>query len=59
MGTDWASVEAAMRSLPAYVREAGLWTTAVDLRPVTDELIATVRRRVEETYGTWQEEVRS
>jgi glycerol dehydrogenase-like iron-containing ADH family enzyme len=59
MGTDWASVEAAMRSLPAYVREAGLWTTAVDLRPVTDELIATVRRRVEETYGPWQEEVRS
>lgn len=56
MGTDWAAAEAAMRSLHAYVREAGLWTTVLDLRPVTDELIATVRRRVEETYGPWEEE---
>lgn len=56
MGIDWEAVEAAMRSLAAFVREAGLWTTVVDLRPVTDELIDTVRKRIVETYGPWKED---
>lgn len=54
MGVTWDDAEAAMRTLPAFVREAGLWTTVVDLRPVTEELIAMVRGRVVETYGPWQ-----
>lgn len=55
MGVTWGQVEEAMVSLPAFVREAGLWTTVVDLRPVTDGLIETVRSRIVETYGEWEE----
>ncbi len=55
MGVTWDQVEEAMVSLPAFVREAGLWTTVVDLRPVTDGLIETVRSRIVETYGEWEE----
>lgn len=54
MGVTWDEVEEAMRTLPDFVREAGLWTTVVDLRPVTEESIATVRSRVVETYGPWE-----
>jgi glycerol dehydrogenase-like iron-containing ADH family enzyme len=55
MGVTWREVDEAMVSLPAFVREAGLWTTVVDLRPVTDGLIETVRSRIVETYGEWEE----
>ena len=55
MGVTWGQVGEAMVGLPAYVREAGLWTTVVDLRPVTDDLLETVRSRILETYGAWKE----
>ena len=34
----------AMRTLPAYVREAGLWFTVADAAPSTDAHIARIRR---------------
>jgi glycerol dehydrogenase-like iron-containing ADH family enzyme len=54
MGVSWPQAEEAMRTLPTFVREAGLWSTVVDLRPVTDALIEAVRSRIRETYGPWE-----
>jgi glycerol dehydrogenase-like iron-containing ADH family enzyme len=55
MGVTWDDVEGALRTLPGFVREAGLWSTAVDLRPLTTDLFETVRSRVIDTYGPWPE----
>jgi glycerol-1-phosphate dehydrogenase [NAD(P)+] len=55
MGVTWDDAAEAMRTLPAYVRDAGLWYTAVDVKPITEELIADVRRMVEDAYGPWTE----
>lgn len=54
MGVTWDDVEEAMRTLRSYVEEAGLWTSVVNVRPVTDTLIASVRSRVEEAFGAWE-----
>ncbi len=51
MGVTWDDVAEAMRTLPGYVRDAGLWYTAVDVKPITEELIADVRSMVEGAYG--------
>jgi glycerol-1-phosphate dehydrogenase [NAD(P)+] len=56
MGVTWEDAAEAMRSLPAYVRDAGLWYSAVDVKAVTEELIADVRQLVEAAYGPWTEE---
>jgi glycerol dehydrogenase-like iron-containing ADH family enzyme len=55
MGVTWADVEAASLALPTFVREAGLWTTVVDLRPVTSAHVETLRDMVEGAYGRWEE----
>ena len=56
MGVTWDDAAEAMRTLPTYVRDAGLWYTAVDVKPITEELIADVRRLVEAAYGPWTTE---
>jgi hypothetical protein len=38
------------------VREAGLWSTVVDVRPITDRLIDDVHTRVNEAYAGWEEQ---
>ena len=53
MGVTWDDVAEAVRTLPAYVREAGLWFTVVDAVPVDDGLVARARAGVEGTYGRW------
>jgi glycerol-1-phosphate dehydrogenase [NAD(P)+] len=53
MGVTWADVEAAMQTLGAFVREAGLWHSIADERPVDQAVIAEVRDRVERAYGPW------
>jgi glycerol dehydrogenase-like iron-containing ADH family enzyme len=53
MGVTWADVEAAMQTLGAFVREAGLWHSIADERPVDRAVIAEVRDRVERAYGPW------
>lgn len=54
MGVTWDQAVEAMRTLPAFAREAGLWSTVLDSRPVSDELVEHVRSRVVETYGEWE-----
>jgi hypothetical protein len=51
MGVTWDDVEASMRTLAPFVREAGLWHTIVDERPIDERVIAEVRERVEAAYA--------
>jgi glycerol dehydrogenase-like iron-containing ADH family enzyme len=53
MGVSWDDAEAAMRSLGTFVREAGLWHSIADERPVDDRVVAEVRERIEAAYGLW------
>jgi glycerol dehydrogenase-like iron-containing ADH family enzyme len=54
MGVSWDEAAAAMRTLGAFVRDAGLWYTIADVRPITDELIADIRSAIEARYGPWR-----
>ena len=54
MGVTWDDVEGAMRTLATFVREAGLWHSIADERPVDDAIIAAVRDRVDAAYGAWE-----
>ncbi len=54
MGVTWADVAEAMTTLRAFVREAGLWFTVADVRPVTEALVETIRQGVERAYGPWE-----
>jgi glycerol dehydrogenase-like iron-containing ADH family enzyme len=56
MGVTWEQVAEAVRTLPAYVRDAGLWYSTVDVKPITEEFIVQVRRMVEDAYGPWSKE---
>jgi glycerol-1-phosphate dehydrogenase [NAD(P)+] len=53
MGVTWDDAAEAMRTLASYVREAGLWYSVADARPVTEDFIAGVRHEIETTYGQW------
>jgi glycerol-1-phosphate dehydrogenase [NAD(P)+] len=53
MGITWDDVAEAVRTLPAYVRETGLWFTVVDAVPVDDSLVAEAQAGVETAYGPW------
>jgi glycerol dehydrogenase-like iron-containing ADH family enzyme len=53
MGVTWDDVGEAVRTLPAFVREAGLWFTVVDAVPVDDSLVEAARRGIEARYGAW------
>jgi glycerol dehydrogenase-like iron-containing ADH family enzyme len=54
MGVTWDDVGEAARTLGRFVREAGLWFTIADVRPIDEEFIARTRERVEATYGPWE-----
>jgi glycerol dehydrogenase-like iron-containing ADH family enzyme len=54
MGVTWADVAEALTTLPAYVREAGLWFTVADVRPITESIVDTIRQGVERAYGPWE-----
>ena len=53
MGVSWDDADAAMRTLGAFVREAGLWHSIADERSVDDAIAAEVRDRVVGAYGPW------
>jgi hypothetical protein len=42
-----------MRTLRTFVRDAGLWHSIADERPIDDAVIAAVRDRIEAAYGPW------
>jgi glycerol dehydrogenase-like iron-containing ADH family enzyme len=54
MGVTWDDVAEALRTLPAYVSQAGLWWTVVDLRPPDEDLVHRLRERVTAVYGPWE-----
>jgi glycerol-1-phosphate dehydrogenase [NAD(P)+] len=54
MGVTWDDVAEAMRTLPRYVREAGLWYGIADAAPIGDEQVARVRELVDGTLGAAQ-----
>jgi glycerol-1-phosphate dehydrogenase [NAD(P)+] len=56
MGVTWDEVGEAMRTLRSFVREAGLWHTVADERPMDDEFVAAVRERLEAAYEGWEED---
>jgi glycerol-1-phosphate dehydrogenase [NAD(P)+] len=54
MGVTWDDVAEAVRTLPAYVRDAGLWFTVVDAVPVDGSLVDRARSGIEAVYGAWE-----
>lgn len=50
MGVTWDDVGEAVRTLPAYVRDAGVWFTVVDAVPPDDGLVDTAREGIEGLY---------
>jgi glycerol-1-phosphate dehydrogenase [NAD(P)+] len=55
MGVSWDEAGEAMRTLRAFAREAGLWHTTADERPMDEDFIASVRERLNEAYEGWEE----
>jgi glycerol-1-phosphate dehydrogenase [NAD(P)+] len=53
MGVTWDDVAEALRTLPAFVRQAGLWFTVADARPIGEDAVAAVREGVTAAYGAW------
>jgi glycerol-1-phosphate dehydrogenase [NAD(P)+] len=56
MGVTWDDAAESMRTLSTYVRDAGLWYTVADARPVTDAHVDRVRELVDGAYGPWSPE---
>lgn len=54
MGVTWDDVAEAMLTLGAFVREAGLWYSVADARPMDGNLVDRVRAGVEGAYGPWE-----
>ena len=54
MGVTWDDVGEALRTLPAFVREAGLWFTVADDGPIGEDVVAAVRSGVVGAYGPWE-----
>jgi glycerol dehydrogenase-like iron-containing ADH family enzyme len=53
MGVTWDDAAEAMRTMGTYVRDADLWFSVADVRPVTEEFIAGIREEIENTFGRW------
>lgn len=54
MGVTWDDVAASLRTLPEFVRDAGLWHTVALERPPDDAVVEQTRTLVERTYGRWE-----
>ncbi|HSL77566.1 MAG TPA: iron-containing alcohol dehydrogenase [Candidatus Limnocylindrales bacterium] len=54
MGVTWEEVEAAMCTLPEFVRAAGLWHSIADERAIDSAVVGQVRERVEAAFGRLQ-----
>jgi len=51
MGVTWDDVGEALRTLPTYVRDAGLWFTVADTMRIGDDHVARVREVVDAAFG--------
>ncbi len=54
MGVTWDDVAEAIRKVPWYTKQAGLWYTIYDEVPITEEFIEQVRERITAKFGPWQ-----
>jgi hypothetical protein len=54
MGVTWEDADAAMRTLGTFVREAGLWHSIADERPVDDAIVDRGPRRGDRGVRPWQ-----
>ena len=54
MGVTWDDVAEALRTLPAFVRQADLWFTVADARPIGDDVVGAVRDGVTGAFGPWE-----
>ena len=55
MGITWDDIGEALHTLPAFVREAGLWFTVADDGPIGEEIVAAVRSGAVAAYGPREE----
>ena len=55
MGIGWEETAAAMRAIPEVVRDAGLWFTVADVKPIDDAAIDRTRSLVEDAFGRWED----
>ena len=53
MGVTWEEVGAALRHMPAYVQQNGLWYTVASERPATEAFLASARAAVADAFGAW------
>lgn len=51
MGLTWDDVGGAIRTLPEFIRDAGLWFTVAEARPIPDGILDDVRAGVEGAYA--------
>lgn len=54
MGVTWEDVEAVLRGLPAYVREAGLWYGIAHELEIDEAFVPKARAAIEQRFGAWQ-----
>jgi glycerol-1-phosphate dehydrogenase [NAD(P)+] len=53
MGVTWDDAAGAMQSLGMFVRDAGLWHSIADERPIDDAIVGRVQALVDAAYGPW------
>jgi len=51
MGVTWDDVGEALRTLPTFVRDAGLWFSVADTMTTGDDHVARVREVVDAAFG--------
>ena len=51
MGVTWDDVGEALRTLPTFVRDAGLWFSVADTMTIGDEHLVRVREIVDAAFG--------
>lgn len=54
MGVNWDDAAEAMRTLASFSRQAGLWYTAIEERPIDDAFVAAIRERIVDAYTGWE-----
>jgi glycerol-1-phosphate dehydrogenase [NAD(P)+] len=53
MGVTWGDVEAVLRDLPRFVRDAGLWYGLAHDLEIDDGFVPRARAAVEDRFGRW------
>jgi len=54
MGVTWEDVEAVLRGLPEFVREAGLWYGLAHELKIDDAFVPKARDAIEARLGAWK-----